>query len=115
MHLLIIPLKSKLKLVKEIEFYGGHGLAVQADAGNPEMVIQAVAEVARRFNRIDILVNNAGISHFGSLEAVTIADFERIIAVNVTGCFDDSREFKAYEKRRKNHKYRKYHGELFRI
>ncbi|EXB08126.1 short chain dehydrogenase family protein [Acinetobacter sp. 1396970] len=42
--------KQAEELVKEIEFYGGHGLAVQADAGNPEMVIQAVAEVARRFD-----------------------------------------------------------------
>ncbi len=84
--------KKAEELVKEIEFYGGQGLAIKADAGNPEMVIHAVAEVARKFNKIDILVNNAGISHLGSLEAVTISDFERLVAVNITGVFLTTRE-----------------------
>lgn len=84
--------KKAEELVKEIEFYGGQGLAIKADAGNPEMVIHAVAEVARKFNKIDILVNNAGISHLGSLEAVTIADFERLVVVNITGVFLTTRE-----------------------
>jgi NAD(P)-dependent dehydrogenase (short-subunit alcohol dehydrogenase family) len=37
---------------------------------------------------IHILVNNAGVSHIGSLENTTEADFERIFRVNVKGFYN---------------------------
>ncbi len=69
-------------------------LAVHADVTDPGAVEQAVARVWAEFGRIDVLVNNAGIT--GSAEATTchetpVAEFDRVIAVNVRGPFLCSR------------------------
>ena len=74
-------------VVQEIVAAGGQAVALAADAGNPEAVRAAIAEVAQRFGKIDILVNNAGISLLGAPEDIVFEDFQRILAVNVTGVF----------------------------
>lgn len=74
-------------VVQEIVATGGQAVALAADAGNPEAVRAAIAEVAQRFGKIDILVNNAGISLLGAPEDIAFEDFQRILAVNVTGVF----------------------------
>lgn len=49
---------------------------------------QATADEAlRRFGAIDVLVNNAGILKFAALVDTTLADFQRILNVNLGGCF----------------------------
>ncbi|WP_460118453.1 3-oxoacyl-ACP reductase family protein [Pseudomonas sp. H3_G09] len=74
-------------VVQQIVAAGGQAVALAADAGNPEAVRAAIAEVAQRFGKIDILVNNAGISLLGAPEDIALEDFQRILAVNVTGVF----------------------------
>jgi gluconate 5-dehydrogenase len=57
---------------------------------------QATAEALRRIRaahgRLDILVNNAGAQHRVPLTEWTDADFERLVAVNLTACFRLARE-----------------------
>ena len=53
------------------------------------MVKAAIAE----FGRIDVLVNNAGISQITPAEETTLADWRRVLEVNLTGPFLTSREF----------------------
>jgi NAD(P)-dependent dehydrogenase (short-subunit alcohol dehydrogenase family) len=79
-------------VVDAIAAEGGRALAIQADAGKPEAVRAAVAQVAAEFGRIDILVNNAGISVLGAPSDIAYADFERILAVNVSGVFVATQE-----------------------
>jgi 3-oxoacyl-[acyl-carrier protein] reductase len=74
-------------VVNDIIASGGQAIALAADAGNPQAVRAAIDDVAQRFGRIDILVNNAGISVLGAPEDIAFEDFERILAVNVTGVF----------------------------
>lgn len=74
-------------VVQEIISAGGRALALRADAGDADAVRAAIDEVAKRFGRIDILVNNAGISVLGAPEDIAFEDFQRILAVNVTGVF----------------------------
>lgn len=80
------------QVVAEIEIARGKAIALQADAGDPAAVRAAVAAVAERFGRIDILVNNAGISVLGAPTDIAFEDFERILAVNVTGVFVATQE-----------------------
>jgi 3-oxoacyl-[acyl-carrier protein] reductase len=80
------------EVVAAIEAAGGKALALQADAGNPDAVRTAVASVAAQFGKIDILVNNAGISVLGAPTEIAFGDFERILAVNVTGVFAATQE-----------------------
>jgi 3-oxoacyl-[acyl-carrier protein] reductase len=79
-------------LVAAIMSSGGRAIAVQADAGDPAADRDAVNRVAEQFGSIDILVNNAGISVLGAPTEIAFADFERILAVNVTGVFVATQE-----------------------
>jgi 3-oxoacyl-[acyl-carrier protein] reductase len=85
------PEKAR-QVVQDIEAAGGRAIAVQADAGNPEAVRKGVAAVAEQFGKIDILVNNAGISVLGAPQDIAFEDFQRILAVNVTGVFVATQE-----------------------
>lgn len=46
---------------------------------------QLAEETLRAFGKIDALVNNAGILHFGAIESIDPADFDRVFGVNVKG------------------------------
>jgi NAD(P)-dependent dehydrogenase (short-subunit alcohol dehydrogenase family) len=73
--------------VQEVEALGRVGLAHPVDVTKPADV-QALAEAAlERFGRIDILVNCAGILEFGRVATYDPADWERVIRVNLIGCF----------------------------
>jgi 3-oxoacyl-[acyl-carrier protein] reductase len=79
-------------VVSEIEAAGGTAIAIQADAGNPDAVRASIDKTAEAFGRIDILVNNAGIAINGPVESYRFEDYERMIAVNVTGAFVATQE-----------------------
>lgn len=64
----------------------GEGVrGVVADAGVPEQIDQAIAQVSRTEGRIDALVLNAGISEFAPLESISRDHVDRHFAVNVRG------------------------------
>ncbi len=66
---------------------GVKALAIQADSADPEAVVAAVERTAEAFGGIDILVNNAGIAVMAPLDAFSLEDFDRTLAVNVRGVF----------------------------
>lgn len=80
------------EIVKKIESYQVKAWAIKADSGNPAEVRNAVLETVKKFGRIDILINNAGIGINNSIENLSLADYEKIIAVNVTGVFVATQE-----------------------
>ena len=65
-----------------------HCAAVQMDAADRESVERAVAQVLRDYGHIDVLVNNAGISQIKLFGDITPQDWDRMLAVNLTGCFN---------------------------
>ncbi|MFI1969836.1 oxidoreductase [Streptomyces cinnamoneus] len=75
------------EVVRTIEAEGRRGLAVRADAGDAATAAAAVQRTAEAFGRFDVLVNNAGVGVLGPLEQLTLADVDRVLAVNVRGCF----------------------------
>jgi NAD(P)-dependent dehydrogenase (short-subunit alcohol dehydrogenase family) len=79
-------------VVGAIEQAGGKAIAIRADAGDPAAVRAAVAKVASDLGSIDILVNNAGIALGGPIGDIAFEDYERMIAVNVTGVFVATQE-----------------------
>ena len=62
-------------------------LALTCDVSDPDAVAHAVAAVQTRFGRLDALVNNAGIAIFKPILEVTYEDWQRVLAVNLTGPF----------------------------
>lgn len=80
------------QVVREIEAAGGRALAIPADAGDPQAVRAAVAATVETFGTIDILVNNAGLALGGPIDEISFEDYQRMIAVNVTGVFVATQE-----------------------
>ncbi len=60
-------------------------IAVQADVTSEKRVKEAVKKAAARFGRIDILVNNAGVGLFGSLEKMSMSEFDNVVKTNLYG------------------------------
>ncbi|MEE8147463.1 MAG: SDR family oxidoreductase, partial [Longimicrobiales bacterium] len=46
-----------------------------------------VGEIAERFGQIDSLVNAAGVSTGGAVDQLDVAEWERVIGINLTGTF----------------------------
>src|SRR6202051_4472980 len=74
-------------VVKEIERTGGKAIAIQADAADADAVRSAVEKTVTTFDRLDVLVNSAGTVIPMKVEETTLADFDRVFAVNVRGTF----------------------------
>jgi len=66
----------------------GHSVhEVRCDVTDPEQVRELARRAAEHLGRVDVLVNNAGISHSAALKSITLEDWNRLFAVNVTGTF----------------------------
>ena len=68
-----------------IEAAGGTALAVACDITRREDVDKAVADVIARLGAIDVLVNNAGWDIFKPFTKTQPVEWERLIAINLTG------------------------------
>ena len=62
-------------------------LALHCDVSDADAVEASIAAVAKRFGRLDALVNNAGIAVFTPLLETSNQDWNRVLAVNLTGPF----------------------------
>ena len=82
-----IDLVSAGTVAREIKAQGGIALAVQCDVTDPIQVTHAVQIALEEFNSLHILVNNAGISPLRNFEAISLEEWNRVLAVNLTGPF----------------------------
>jgi NAD(P)-dependent dehydrogenase (short-subunit alcohol dehydrogenase family) len=62
------------------------------DVTDEASVQEAVAKTIERFGKIDILINSAGINIRGAIEDLSLADFNKVQQVNVTGSWLACRE-----------------------
>ena len=74
-------------LVREIEAAGGRAFAKQADVSDFAQARALVEETAERFDGVRVVVNNAGFSQRRTLEQMTLEDWDRAIAVNLSAAF----------------------------
>ncbi|MBI2237182.1 MAG: glucose 1-dehydrogenase [Actinobacteria bacterium] len=66
---------------------GGRAIAVAADVSRPEDAERLVWETAEAFGALHILHNNAGVLLPGTVVTLPVEDWQRTLAVNVTGAF----------------------------
>ncbi len=65
----------------------GETRAIVCDVADPALVAKAVATVTAHFGRLDALVNNAGVAVFKPMLETTYDEWQRVLAVNLTGPF----------------------------
>jgi len=66
---------------------GHEAQAESCDVANAEDVERLMKSVLNRLGRVDILVNCAGAAHASALAKTTLADWNRMLAINATGAF----------------------------
>ena len=80
------------EVVAEIEHRGGHAVHLAADVSREDQVQEMFAEAVRRFGTVHILVNNAGLQDGAAFPDMTLAQWQKVIDVNLTGQFLCARE-----------------------
>src|ERR1700741_914640 len=72
-------------LVRELTDRGHQVAAFRADVADRAQTADLVARGVDELGGLDILASNAGVEHFGALESITEADFDRVFRINVAG------------------------------
>lgn len=76
-----------LEVVDEIARAGGVAVAAAADISREDDVAQLFRAAHDHFQGVDILVNNAGIEQPAPIQDMTLAQWQKVIDVNLTGTF----------------------------
>lgn len=79
------------QVAAEIEATGARAVVMVADVTSSESLSRAFHAVEAQFPTLHVLVNNAGQSYVGTVEETSEEDWNRILAVNLTGPFLVSR------------------------
>lgn len=73
---------------QQIRSLGGEALSLTCDVTREEEIASAVAATAKKFGRLDYAFNNAGVEQaLAPVAATDVDDWNRLIAVNLTGVF----------------------------
>ncbi|MFG2776820.1 SDR family oxidoreductase [Streptomyces prunicolor] len=74
-------------VVGRIEALGRRAVALRADSADAAEAAGAVERTAEALGGLDVLVNNVGVGVLGPLGGLSLADVDRVLAVNVRGVF----------------------------
>ncbi|WP_375504038.1 3-oxoacyl-ACP reductase family protein [uncultured Nostoc sp.] len=75
------------EITQAVQALGVQALAIQANNAEASEVVAAVEQTVEKLGGIDILVNNAGVAVMSPIDDFTLADFDRILAINVRAVF----------------------------
>ncbi len=75
------------EVVTAISAAGGTAFACECDVSNEAQVDAMFAETVKRFGTVDILINNAGLQSDSAFAEMTLAQWNKVIGVNLTGQF----------------------------
>lgn len=74
-------------LAAEIQEEGGTALTIAADVSQTKDVERVVEQVLQAFGKIDILINNAGIGKYGTIEELSVEDYDAMMNTNMRSTF----------------------------
>ena len=79
--------EKALQVVHEVESAGGTVAAFKADSASAEELCAAVTKTTGALGLLDIFVSNAGILTMGTIDAYSLEDFDRMVAINLRAAF----------------------------
>lgn len=82
--------RSREKLhqaIARIQSFGGIADGVALDVSNPHDIKAAVERISRKAGKIDLFISNAGIGLIAEVHNMTLTQWDRVIAVNLSGAF----------------------------
>ena len=82
-----IDIDEAKKAAKDIALPGRDVFAVGADVSKEIDVENMMNQIVKRFGTIDVAVNNAGICINKSTDTMTLAEWQKVIDINLTGVF----------------------------
>jgi glucose 1-dehydrogenase len=62
-------------------------IAVSADVSDPDQAASLVETTVQELGRLDVLVNNAAVEHAAPLLDIELADWDRVVSVDLRGAF----------------------------
>jgi NAD(P)-dependent dehydrogenase (short-subunit alcohol dehydrogenase family) len=74
-------------VIAQARSHGGDGIAIQADISEPQQARAFIAAAEQRFGHLDVLVNNAGILISVPTAQCSWEQWQRTLAVNLSGTF----------------------------
>lgn len=74
--------------VEKIRQAGGEAVSAACDVSDYNACGEMITALVKEYGHIDVLVNNAGITRDNLLMKMSEEDFDRVIAVNLKGCFN---------------------------
>ncbi|MFJ9446323.1 SDR family oxidoreductase [Kitasatospora sp. NPDC101235] len=80
------------QVVEEIAGFGVRAMAYEADVSQEDQVVAMIERMVQEFGTIDILVANAGLQRDAPFTEMTMAQWEKVLDVNLTGQFLCARE-----------------------
>ncbi|WP_371484117.1 SDR family oxidoreductase [Kitasatospora sp. NBC_00315] len=80
------------EVVEEIRSFGVRAYAHEADVADEEQVVAMVSHMVAEFGTIDVLVANAGLQRDAASTEMTLAQWNKVLEVNLTGQFLCARE-----------------------
>ncbi|GAA3085566.1 SDR family oxidoreductase [Streptomyces roseofulvus] len=80
------------KVVAEIASFGVRAAAYEADVSQEDQVVAMTDRMVQEFGTIDILVANAGLQRDAPVTEMTLAQWQKVLDVNLTGQFLCARE-----------------------
>ncbi|MEU5894282.1 SDR family oxidoreductase [Streptomyces sp. NPDC047461] len=80
------------KVVEELISFGVRAAAYEADVSKEDQVVAMMDRMVQEFGTIDIMVANAGLQRDARLTDMTLAQWQKVIDVNLTGQFLCARE-----------------------
>jgi glucose 1-dehydrogenase len=92
--------QAAAEVVAQIVAAGSRAISLRADVSSEQQVKTMFEQLLQQFGTLDILVNNAGLQRDAPFDEMTLAQWNTVLAVNLTGQFLCAREAVREFKRR---------------